>query len=360
MIDLSCSAFALHEDTMRLSLRLQVSARGVATGVVTVVLLLISARPALERSRAHRLARSRLQRVSSLVTPNAGDLDQVLLIAGARDSFLASWQSVGGCGAGSATGIGGIKWIGRNVSGGLFHVQTQGNYTRLPHGYGFALQNQVDRDLTPQWNLGIAVPYLYKYVTDFAGLSHYDLSNSGVGDMNLLVTRRFGAIRDTSLTLSVGAPTGTHAANCQRMGPLLVNCLPQDRQLGSGQVSGGIQLEHTVDNIWGPIVYGGSFVYPGGENDVQNYRAPNGSLYAYGGYLLGPIVPAFGLTLTVFTGHDRDINFPSDRAMVLAGANGSLEWSNDWLAVLAGVSLPFSTGGLQPWTVGLGVAFAPF
>jgi hypothetical protein len=164
------------------------------------------------------------------------------------------------------------------------------------------------------------------------------------------------------LTLSLGAPTGTHDANCTRMGPLLVNCLPQDRQLGSGQVSGGVQLEHTIDNIWGPIVFGGAFGYPGAENNVQNYRAPSASLYGYAGYLLGPLVPAFGLTLTAFTGKDRDVGFPSERPMVMAAANGSLEWSNDWVALLAGVSLPFSVSaiGLQPWTVGLGVAFAPF
>jgi hypothetical protein len=41
-------------------------------------------------------------------------------------------------------------------------------------------------------------------------------------------------------------------------------------------------------------------------------------------------------------------------------ANASLEWSNDWFAVLAGVSQPFWTGGRQPWTAGLGFALAPF
>src|SRR2546430_1184312 len=40
-------------------------------------------------------------------------------------SLLASWQSVGGCGAGAASGGGvGVKWIGHSVSGGLFNVQS--------------------------------------------------------------------------------------------------------------------------------------------------------------------------------------------------------------------------------------------
>ena len=44
----------------------------------------------------------------------------------------------------------------------------------------------------------------------------------------------------------------------------------------------------------------------------------------------------------------------------MAAANGSLEWANDWVALLAGVQLPVSAKGLEPWTAGLGVAFAPF
>ena len=45
---------------------------------------------------------------------------------------LASWQTVGGCGAGASTGnAAGVKWIGRSVTGGLFGVQCQVTYTRL-------------------------------------------------------------------------------------------------------------------------------------------------------------------------------------------------------------------------------------
>src|SRR3954453_9938728 len=48
------------------------------------------------------------------------------------EPLLASWQTIGGCGAGAGSGTGaGIKWIGRNVSGGLFNVQEQFSYTKL-------------------------------------------------------------------------------------------------------------------------------------------------------------------------------------------------------------------------------------
>src|SRR4051812_27611791 len=46
--------------------------------------------------------------------------------------LLASWETVGGCGASAATGAGvGVKWIGRGASGGLFGVQTMSSYSRL-------------------------------------------------------------------------------------------------------------------------------------------------------------------------------------------------------------------------------------
>src|SRR5687768_13456436 len=53
---------------------------------------------------------------------------------------LASWQSVGGCGAGSTSGAGaGVKWIGRNVTGGLFNAQCQTSYAKLPDGYTYGV-----------------------------------------------------------------------------------------------------------------------------------------------------------------------------------------------------------------------------
>jgi hypothetical protein len=271
----------------------------------------------------------------------------------ARLTPLASWENFGGCGAGSSTGIGGIKWIGRSVRGGLVQVQCQGNYTRFPNGYSYTLNNQLSADLGEKWNAGVLVPYLYKYAYSPFGLP-FDVSNQGLGDVNALLTRRLGAINATTLTLSIGIPTGTWKADYQG------NVLQQDRQLGTGQVSGALLLEHTLDNLWGPVVLGGTVNYPGRQNAIENYRAPSATLYGYAGYLLGPLVPALGVSLTGFSGHDRDRNEPSERALVMAAGNASLEWSTDWVAVLVGVSVPASSNGLEPWTAGLGVSLAPF
>jgi hypothetical protein len=40
--------------------------------------------------------------------------------------------------------------------------------------------------------------------------------------------------------------------------------------------------------------------------------------------------------------------------------NTSIEWSNSYVALLAGFSQPVSQNGLEPWTAGLGVSVAPF
>jgi hypothetical protein len=336
-----------------------VIARGLVTGTVVATLLAIASMPAFDRHAASTSAAARLERNAAIAgtLDHAGELPPRL---GTTSALLESWRSVGGCGAGSATGIGGIKWIGRNVTGGLFHVQTQGNYTNLGNGYSFALQSLITTDLGQKWNVGVMVPYLYKYLTNYADLG-YDLSNSGLGDVNLLATRRLGAINDTTLTLSIGAPTGTHGAHCQRQdnGTILF-CLPQDRQLGSGSFSGAALLEHTVDNISGPLIFGGSFTFPGTANSELNFRAPSLTAYAYRGYLIGPFVPALGLSATVFTADDRDVGYATDRRWVMGAANASLEWATPWVAVLAGVSYPFSPKGREPWTAGLGVAVAPF
>src|SRR2546421_12593908 len=45
--------------------------------------------------------------------------------------LLASWQTVGGCGAGGANGTG-VKWIGRNTTGGMFQLMVLNNLIAIP------------------------------------------------------------------------------------------------------------------------------------------------------------------------------------------------------------------------------------
>jgi hypothetical protein len=326
-------------------------------GLVAAALVAIA--PALERASARRDRLARIDRLQPVAVDRGPGCGVATAAAptnhrATSPARLASWHTVGGCGAGSGTGIGGIKWIGRNVTGGLVGVQCQGSYTRYGNGFVYSFDSQLTVPLTDAWSLGVSVPYLYKWVDDPLQLG-FDLSNRGVGDVNALLTWRLGAVRATAITLSVGAPTGAYDAHYNGF------ILPQDRQLGGGKVSAGMMIDHTFDNLWGPAVIGASGTYPGGVNDLGNYRAPSASAYGYVGYLLGPFVPAAGLSGTFYKGADRDVGLASDgRANAMAALNASLEWSNDWIAILAGASLPYSHSGLEPWTAGLGFAIAPF
>jgi len=285
--------------------------------------------------------------------------------------LLASWETIGGCGAGTSTGAGsGVKWIGRSTSGGLFQLQSLGTYTHLRDGYILSLSTQVSRDLSEKWNFGFSVPLLYKYYRDYYALTPpVDVSNGGLGDVGVFLTRRFGEVNNTALTLSVGFPTGTHDAKYKN------DYLTQEKQLGAGRLSGSLVLDHTLDEIWGIVVMGGAVGYRGGQNDLGNYRAPVASLYTYAGYFMGPWVPSLGVSVQRFFAVDRDRNSDQEQALTSVAGNVGLEWSTDTVAVLAAFSLPYGfemagappegavnplRPGLQPWTAALGLSLSPF
>jgi hypothetical protein len=329
----------------------------VLAGVVAVAF------PALDRIAAHRAAERRLDALGATLGPTP-DLDPAFLARARRlGPLLSSWETIGGCGAGASTGSGGsLKWVGRNVSGGLFHVELQGDYVHTTYGYNYIATALVSRDLNPKWNVGVNVPYLYKLMRN--PYDQGDVANEGPGDVNLLVTRHLGVINDWTATLSVGLPTGTHSARVANI------YLPQDRQLGLGEPTATVIVDHTIDKSWGPTVVGGTVGWRGSRNDLGSSRAPAASVYGYSGYLLGPLVPALGVIVSGAAGHDEDQGVPQGTPLFGVAANASLEWSTDWLAVLVGGSLPYgytnSVGGspalwsLGPWVLGLGLAFAPF
>jgi hypothetical protein len=341
--------------------------------LVTCGLAAVASFPFIAAERAARQNDVRVARLEATLGERGdalAELGPALSLRVSRlEGLLSSWETIGGCGAGSSTGAGGgIKWIGHSVTGGLFELQTLGTYTHLPDGYNLSLSPQVSRNLGEKWNVGLVVPLLYKYYRDYYGLP-VDVSNSGVGDVAASVTRRFGEINSTSLTLQVGVPTGVHDAQYKN------DYLTQEKQLGLGKVSGSLTLDHTIDKTWGLIVLGGSFGYRGGENELGNYRAPAAAIYGYSGYFWGPLVPSLGLSLSHFFGADRDRGL--DQEVQLWAVTGTLavEWSNAWLAILGGVSLPLGWDkrgvvdgaadsspdvGLQPWTAGIGVTVSPF
>lgn len=315
-------------------------------------------------------ALTRLRKRSSWPTPASAPA-AVSLRVQRLNALLSSWETIGGCGAGTSTGAGGgIKWIGRSTSGGLFQLQSLGTYTHLRDGYILSLNDQISRDLGEKWNIGFSVPLLYKYYRNYYGLKPpVDVSNSGIGDVSGFITRRFGEINDTALTLSVGVPTATHAARYHN------ELLTQEKQLGIGKVTGTLVLDHSLDQIWGVVVLGGSVGYRGGKNEIGNYRAPVANVYGYAGYFMGPWVPSLGLTLQRFFGTDRDQGIEQQEQLSSVALSAELEWSTDWLAILAGVSVPYGweiggaaaegavnrlTPGIQPWTAALGLSLSPF
>ena len=229
--------------------------------------------PFLSRCAAVREMRGRLEEIGTDPRPASNvDWNASLSLRVQRlGPLLASWETVGGCGAGGTGGAGaGVKWIGRNTSGGLFQWMTQANYIRLDNGYNYIVTSQITRDLGQKWNVGFSVPYLYKYYRDYL-LLPTDVSNSGLGDVQLLVTRKLGRTNATSVTASVGLPTATYAAAYKG------DILTQEKQLGFGRVTGALMLDHTMDQTWGLVVLGGLISYRGGENSLQSYRAPWGA-----------------------------------------------------------------------------------
>ncbi len=295
------------------------------------------------------------------------------------DGLVASWQTIGGCGAGAgAASSAGLKWIGRNVTGGLFNVQEQVSYTNLgaaPNNeYNFFFNTFINADVQPKWNLGIIIPLVYKYLDDPMHLAPdptINYSNGGLGDISLLVTRRLGPTNATSLTGIVGLPTGSWDATYPVPGGRVLN---QNAQLGYGKLTGSVVVDHTLDQIWGLTVLGGFAAWRGGHNELDNYRAPTAGVYGYTGYFLGPFVPSLGLILSGFKGHDVDENSEQATPLVSLGFQGSLEWATDWVAVLVAVSRaykydgvpydeshqPRSEWGFMPWTFAFGLSFAPF
>ena len=258
------------------------------------------------------------------------------------------------------------------MSGGLFGVQCQATYSPLladpaKTEHHFVINTLVTREVTDRWSLGVNIPFVYKYLRDPYQLD-IDLSNGGLGDMSLQVTRQMGPIGASAITATVGFPTGKWDT-AYRNSPLR-----QHQQLGFGKVTGSLTVDQTLDQTWGLVTLGGLASYRGGENKLGNYRAASGSAYTFTGLYLGPFVPTLGLSTTFFTGYDRDRTEDENSAVFVVAANASIEWSTDWLAILVGASLPYQYDAVfknsegfpknpwrwGQWVLGVGVTVAPF
>ena len=273
---------------------------------------------------------------------------------------LASWQTIGGCGAGggaaSAPG-GGIKWIGRNVTGGAIDAQVLSTQT-LAHGNHYtSFASRLEYSPLERLNLALNVPVLVK-AGDVAVLGQTRQAIiAGFGDVSLEGSYQLGAIGAHLLMLTVSLPTGS--ADAVRQGIVL----PQHLQLGSGVPGVTGQYELTRDQLWGLLLFGASASYNGWENDIGDYRAPSATAYAHVGYLLDRWVPSAGLTLFGKPAHDRergaDRSAEDDPLFMLVPSVG-LEWSNAWIAVLPAATLGLSLGGFESVSVGVGVSSSLF
>jgi hypothetical protein len=353
-----------------------------AIGLVTIV-----ASPSVLRWRERARVKTRAGQLAlvtstrgSQVALNSAAFDPALLVRVEElEGLLASWQTIGGCGAGAGSASSaGLKWIGRSVRGGLVSVQEQVSYSNIgkaPYNeHNVFVNTIINGDLSEKWNIGVVIPLVYKYLDDplhFApSVPAVNYSNGGLGDITLMATRRFGRINDTSLTGTVGLPTGKWDATYTPGGTYL----SQSAQLGFGKPTAALILDHTMDQVWGLVVVGGLAAWRGGENKLDSYRAPMASMYTYTGYFLGPFVPSVGLIASGFKGHDIDVNAEQATPLFSVAAQAGIEWSSDWMAILIAGTLPYkydgiymdasglprSPWGFMPWTVALGVSVAPF
>ena len=323
------------------------------------------------RSRAeiHRVVacwRSRLVGVSLGLALSVAALLPSLRGAPARrvarlGPLLASWETIGGCGAGSSVGTGGIKWIGRNVSGGLLGVQVQANFTpaydyqsHSSTGFGYVVLNQVGKDIGEKWRVGVIIPYVYKFMKNPVALG-FDVSNRGLGDINALVTRRLGAINDTAVTLSIGFPTGTYDAGLSPGSPFHAGQTARRGHLqryGSGrphdrQHAGPERARRRAELSGWP------------ERDPELPLAVRNGVRVRG-LSAGPFVRAAGVSANRYRDHDRDATVPSGRPMTLAAVSSSIRMVQSVCAAAPGFSHPSTQNGFEPWTAGLGVSVAPF
>ena len=367
--------------------------------LLSIVLLVLALFPLVERWQETSRVTERLGRLNARESLAKTDMASIppgdaylipnpdpALVVRVRETgaLLASWQTVGGCGAGSGGGSSvGLKWIGRNVTGGLFNVQEQVSYTKLGKPeypeYNLFFNTLITADIGEKWNVGVNLPVVYKYLVDpthvgGSGVPPVDYTNSGIGDISLIGTRKLGRINSLLLTAIIGIPTGKYDASFTPEGAPIRTPINQSQQIGFGEPTGSLIVDQTLDQVWGLVVVGGAAAWRGGKNKVHNYRAPSGTGYGYVGYFLGPLVPAFGLSVTGFTGHDKDQDADQYTPLFSTAANISLEWSTDWIALLVAASIPYGYDGfkkdengfprspwrLQPWTVSLGIAVAPF
>lgn len=268
------------------------------------------------------------------------------------------WADIGGCGAGGGSASstsGGIRWIGRSVTGGLLDMQCMSSATQS-HGNTFTTFNTrlATGALFQKWVFALNLPLLYKTgevdVFGTAKRAHI----VGFGDMSFEITRKLGITNTSLLTLIASAPLGS--SDAVRQGVVL----PQRLQMGSGVLSLSGVFQRTMDRDWGLIVLGANATYGGWENSIGDFRGSSGGAFGYVGYIWGPFVPAAGLALTGQFQHGRERGRELDDPLFIASPQLSVEWASDYVALLLASTVSISYKGLESVNVTLGLTASLF
>jgi hypothetical protein len=330
-----------------------------ATGAIVLLLIAPVARRAIDRRGVQRRIAAAAEWAGGL-GPSRGATVAPFLAAAATSAALASWQTVGGCGAGggsASTPGGGIKWVGRNVTGGAMHAQVLSTQTAADDNLYTSFASRLAISPRERLELALNVPVLIKSgEVAVLGQSKQALI-AGFGDVSLEGSYRLGAIGAHQVLLVVSLPTGS--ADAVRQGIVL----PQHLQLGSGVPGATAQYELTRDQVWGLMLFGATASYNGWENDIGDYRAPSATAYAHVGYLLDRWVPSAGLTLFGKPTHDRErgADRPAENdPLFMVVPSVGFEWSNAWIAVLPAATVGLSLGGFESVSIGLGVSSSLF
>jgi hypothetical protein len=278
--------------------------------------------------------------------------------------LLSTWGNVGGCGVGGGAASGAaVKWVGRGVTGGIVDLQFMTtDVFYLDGAQQLTVLGRAGTKLGHKWLLGVNAPFRYnieKIDRGVQAVPQYRTGHlAGLGDMGLDIGRKLGISNASLLSLAVSFPTGSY--DSARAG----GEVPFRSELGSGVMGASLMFEHTVDRTWGLWIVGGSGNYGGWENQAGDRRASSLTAFSHVGFLLGPLVPSVGLSVTGKLIKDRAQEYGGEdipgQPMVLFPVNLSLEWSSDYLAVLASSSLQLSTNGLDGVLVGLGVQTSLF
>jgi hypothetical protein len=329
---------------------------GIPRALAAVTVAGIALAPALSRVVAGREV-ARALRAAGASHVAAIDTRELRFRA---EPALASWGTIGGCGAagGSASSPGGgIKWVGRNVTGGLVDAQALTTQTYAQGNRFGAVTTRLGTNPTSRLGLALNVPVLYKTGQVTVLGTTKDTGLAGFGDLSVEASYKLGGIGAHQVMVVGNAPTG--AWDAVREGVVL----PQHLQLGSGVPGVSAQYQYTRDRDWGLVLVGAAASWAGWENDLGDWRSPSATAFAHVGYMLGPWVPSAGLTLFAKPKHDRErgAERPASRdPRLMVVPSLGIEWSSAWLAVLPAATFGLSPNGVESITFGVGVSSSLF